>query len=94
MALSKRRKAEIAKAQDEVANHPELVRMLVDGRKVTVYVTVDVAVSGKTIWDSSKNSVHKIRRDISKIREPYILRQVRSWLNRKAGQRSRHVKNV
>ena len=34
MALSKRRKAEIKTAQDEVINHSEMIRLMVEGKVV------------------------------------------------------------
>jgi hypothetical protein len=94
MALSKRKKNEIDKAKSEVANHPELIRMLVDGQTVEVRLDVTIVVRDKNSWrGGTRHSLLQYRKDISSVREPYVLRQVRSWLNRKAGQRSRHTKN-
>lgn len=99
MALSKRRKAEIKIAQDEVMNHSEMVRLLVEGKKVEVSIGISLKVVDPTQQDTWRSHNFEIislltkTENIADIRVPYILRQIRSWLNRKSGQKSRHTKN-
>ena len=99
MALSKRRKAEIKTAQKEVANHSELVRYMVEGKKIEITVEIRAKIIDPAtpdnwrIADHDQANILSKTQNISDIRDPYILRQIRSWLNRKSGQRSRHIKN-
>ena len=99
MALSKRRKAEIKTAQEEVANHSELVRYMVEGKKIEITVEIKAKIidpAAPNNWRTSnydRVDILSKTHNISDIRDPYILRQIRSWLNRKSGQRSRHIKN-
>ena len=99
MALSKRRKAEIKTAQDEVMNHSEMVRLLVKGMKVEVSIDISLKIINPTQKDSWRDHNYSIitlltkRQNIADVRTPFILQQIRSWLNRKSGQRSRHSNN-
>ena len=99
MALSKRRKAEIKVAQEEVSNHAEMIRFMVEGKQVEITVTVQAKVTdpSKKVSYYDRNYEHATilekTQNISDVRDPYVLRQIRSWLNRKGGQRRRHSNN-